>query len=130
MQEISVEEIASKLYELDVKVYNATGSKMGKVFPAGKELSVKKMVKLLNSDKRHFIKRETTLISNMIRTIKDSKVQSECREELNKLCEILEEFNPPKVLPDSFMGNIAKLKNLFANGERRIIHHYPETYEI
>ena len=119
--EISVEEIASKLYELDVKVYNATGSKMGKVFPAGKELTVKKMVKLLNSDKRHFIKQETTLISNMIKTIKDSNVEEECREELNVLCKLLEEFNPPRVLPDSFMGNIANMKNLFANGEHRII---------
>lgn len=121
MQELSIEEIASKLYELDVKVYNATGSKMGKVFPAGKELSVKKMVKLLNSDKRHFIKRETTLISNMIRTIKDPKMEAECREELNKLCELLEDINPPKVLPDSFVGNIAELKNLFGSGNHRII---------
>ena len=113
MQEISIEEIASKLYELDVKVYNATGSKMGKVFPAGKELSVKKMVRLLNSDKRHFIKRETTLISNMIRTIKDPKMEAECREELNKLCELLEDINHTKDLTDRYVGHIDAFKQSY-----------------
>ena len=62
-------EIASKLYDLDVKVYESTVSTMGKVFPAGRELSVKHMTQQIEQDKKHFLKDETTLISNMINTI-------------------------------------------------------------
>ena len=56
MEKYDVKELVEKIYELDVKVYEATGSTMGKVFPAGKDLSVKKMLKHLDEDKRHFIR--------------------------------------------------------------------------
>ena len=59
MEKYNVKELVEKIYELDVKVYEATGSTMGKVFPAGKDLSVKKMLKHLDEDKRHFIRDET-----------------------------------------------------------------------
>ena len=52
MEKYDVKELVEKIYELDVKVYEATGSTMGKVFPAGKDLSVKKMLKHLDEDKR------------------------------------------------------------------------------
>ena len=55
MEKYDVRELVEKIYELDVKVYEATGSTMGKVFPAGKDLSVKKMLKHLDEDKRHFL---------------------------------------------------------------------------
>ena len=85
MEKYDVKQLVEKIYELDVKVYEATGSTMGKVFPAGKDLSVKKMLKHLDEDKRHFIRDETILIGNMISTIKDSSVASECRKELEEL---------------------------------------------
>ena len=56
MEKYDVKQLVEKIYELDVKVYEATGSTMGKVFPAGKDLSVKKMLKHLDEDKRHFIR--------------------------------------------------------------------------
>ena len=40
MEKYDVRELVEKIYELDVKVYEATGSTMGKVFPAGKYLSI------------------------------------------------------------------------------------------
>ena len=54
MEKYDVKELVEKIYELDVKVYEATGSTMGKVFPAGKDLSVKKMLKHLDEDKRKY----------------------------------------------------------------------------
>ena len=47
MGHYNVTEIATRFYELDVKVYEATESSMGRVFPAGKEVSVKKLAKMI-----------------------------------------------------------------------------------
>ena len=77
---------------------------------AGKDLSLKKMLKHLDEDKRHFIRDETILIGNMISTIKDSSVASECRKELEELNEMLEQYNPTKQLPDSFISDISEMK--------------------
>ena len=44
MEKYDVKELVEKIYELDVKVYEATGSTMGKVFPAGKDLDRKSVV--------------------------------------------------------------------------------------
>ena len=121
MGHYNVTEIATRFYELDVKVYEATESSMGRVFPAGKEVSVKKLAKMIDTDKRHFIRDETMLISNMIRTIKDPSKAKECRDELNELKKILEEFNPVKVLPDSYTSSIAERRKKFQEGNHKII---------
>ena len=121
MEKYDVKQLVEKIYELDVKVYEATGSTMGKVFPAGKDLSVKKMLKHLDEDKRHFIRDETILIGNMISTIKDSSVASECRKELEELNEMLEQYNPTKQLPDSFISDISEMKSIFKGGKNKIL---------
>lgn len=115
------EEIATRLYELDVKVYESTVSTMGKVFPAGKEISVKHMVKRIENDKKHFFKDETTLISNMINTIQDTAKVTEYRKELNEIKEMIDKFSPSKVRSDTFSSNILNIKNRFANESRIII---------
>ena len=109
MEKYDVKELVEKIYELDVKVYEATGSTMGKVFPAGKDLSVKKMLKHLDEDKRHFIRDETILIGNMISTIKNPSVAEECKKELEELNKMLAQYNPTRQLPDSFVSNISEM---------------------
>lgn len=117
----TVEEIATKLYELDVKVYESTVSTMGKVFPAGKEISVKHMLKSIERDKKHFFKDETTLISNMINTIHDQNKAAEYRKELNAILKMINEFSPSKASPDSFSSNILNMKNRFSDEHHMII---------
>lgn len=114
-------EIASKLYDLDVKVYESTVSTMGKVFPAGRELSVKHMMQKIETDKKHFFKDETTLISNMINTIEDVNKVSEYRNELEQIKKMIDEYNPITVLPDSFLSNISNVRNRFSKDNHMII---------
>ncbi len=114
-------EIASKLYDLDVKVYESTVSTMGKVFPAGRELSVKHMAQQIEQDKKHFLKDETTLISNMINTIEDNAKVKEYRAELDEIRKMIDEYIPVTVLPDSFLSNISNVKNRFAENNNMII---------
>lgn len=114
-------EIANRLYELDIKVYESTVSTMGKVFPAGKEISVKHMVKHIEKDDKHFFKDETTLISNMINTIHDSKKAEEYRKELNVIKKMIADFSPSNIIPDSFSGNILNMKNRFSKDDHIII---------
>ena len=93
MEKYDVRELVEKIYELDVKVYEATGSTMGKVFPAGKDLSVKKMLKHLE----------------------------ECKKELEELNKMLAQYNPTRQLPDSFVSNISEMKDRFKDGNHRIL---------
>ena len=79
------------------------------------------MLKHLDEDKRHFIRDETILIGNMISTIKDSSVASECRKELEELNEMLEQYNPTKQLPDSFISDISEMKSIFKGGKNKIL---------
>lgn len=118
---VKPEEIAGRLYELDIKVYEATDSTMGKVFPAGKEISVKHMANRIESDKRHFLREETTLISNMINTVEDEKKALEFRKELNVIKHMVEEYSPYDIKPDSFSSNISNMKNRFSDKDHMII---------
>ncbi len=121
MENFTVKEIAERIYDLDVKVYEATESKMGKVFPAGRDLSVKKMIGQIELDKRHFVRHEAMLISNMIATIKDDEKAAECRRELDELKEIIDEFSPMKVLPDSYESSITKRREKFSGSSKKIL---------
>ena len=121
MEKYDVKELVEKIYELDVKVYEATGSTMGKVFPAGKDLSVKKMLNHIDEDTRHFIRDETILIGNMISTIKNPSVAEECKKELEELNKMLAQYNPTRRLPDSFVSNISEMKDRFKDGNHRIL---------
>ena len=121
MGKLSVEQLAEKLYELDMKVYAATGSKMGHVFPAGKEVSVNKLVKQIQADKKHFIRGETTLISNMIKTIKDSSIAAECMEELEKISRGIEDYSPLTKLPEGHKSGISVMRNPFEGGKHKIV---------
>ena len=114
-------EIAVKLYELDVRVYESTDSTMGKVFPSGKELAVQHMVKQIHSDKKHFFKKETTLISNMINTIQDKEKAKKFKNELDEIRLMIEEYSPAQVITDSFESNISNLKNRFSKEDKKII---------
>lgn len=114
-------EIASKLYDLDVKVYESTVSTMGKVFPAGKDLSVTHMVKAIEQDKKHFFKDETTLISNMINTIEDKVKADNFRNELSELMKMIENYSPADELPDSFLDNVSNIKSRFSGSKHMII---------
>ena len=66
MEKYDVKQLVEKIYELDVKVYEATGSTMGKVFPAGKDLSVKKMLKHLQVSAEKNLKNSMKCLSSII----------------------------------------------------------------
>ncbi len=117
-----VKKAVERLYDLDVKVYDETGSSMGKVFPAGRERTVNKILNKLETDGKHFIRNETTLIGNMIATIRDDKKAAEFKKELSEITKILERYNPVTVLPDTYVSNITSgSKGMFGDGNHKII---------
>ena len=58
--------IASRLYNLDKKVYETTGSTLGRVFPSSPSFALEKIIDSLKINREYFLKNEMTLIANMI----------------------------------------------------------------
>lgn len=78
-------DLATRIYELDSKIYKATGSTLGKVFPAVKTVSVNQIIQQLRSDKNRFLKTEMILLSNMLNTLPDSEEYETLLEEYQEL---------------------------------------------
>ena len=65
--------IANRLYNLDKKVYETTGSTLGRVFPSSPSFALEKIIDALKINREYFLKNEMTLIANMIGTIRDEE---------------------------------------------------------
>lgn len=61
----------NEVYDLDEKVYEETGSGLGRVFNSGRDRSIRAMVRSILHGQQHIVRTEVALIGNMARTIKD-----------------------------------------------------------
>lgn len=69
-------ELAGRIYDLDVEVYEKLGSSLGRVFNQERERCIKEIMKLMDSkSKSHILRSQLALISNMARTIEDDQTR-------------------------------------------------------
>ena len=77
--------IANRLYNLDKKVYETTGSTLGRVFPSSPSFALEKIIDALKINREYFLKNEMTLIANMIGTIRDEEKAAPLKQEYDEL---------------------------------------------
>ena len=81
--------LANQIYELDEKVYKASGSNLGKTFTGEKVRTIENLTMLITSNPQgHLLRSEMALIGNMARSIRDKQV----RHDLLIDCQSAEEF--------------------------------------
>lgn len=90
-------ELAGRIYDLDVEVYERLGSSLGRVFNQERERCIKELMRLMDSkSKSHILRSQLALISNMARTIEDDQTRDLI---MKKYSAILQEVTD---LPKSF----------------------------
>ena len=112
--------IASRLYNLDKKVYETTGSTLGRVFPSSPSFALEKIIDSLKINREYF-KNEMTLIANMIGTIKDEEKSAPLKQEYDELEKDILAYNPAIILPHSIDNNDAVASRRFSSDNNLII---------
>lgn len=87
------QDLATRIYELDAKIYKATGSTLGKVFPAVKTVSVHQIIQQLRSDKNRFLRTEMILLSNMLNSLPDSEEYEQLLVEYQELEDLIHAYD-------------------------------------
>ena len=78
--------LADQIYELDEKVYKASGSNLGKTFTGEKARVIADLMMLIASNPQgHLLRRELALIGNMARSIRDKEVRRGLMREYNEI---------------------------------------------
>ena len=113
--------IASRLYNLDKKVYETTGSTLGRVFPSSPSFALEKIIDSLKINREYFLKNEMTLIANMIGTIKDEEKSAPLKQEYDELEKDILAYNPAIILPHSIDNNDAVASRRFSSDNNLII---------
>ena len=120
-------EIAERIYDLDVKVYESVGSALGRTFTDDRQTCVENLTRLKTlRPQGHLLRSELALISNMARTIKDEEVKAEVMTEYDAILKAVAE------LPDGFGKvdilnkkraklNTARTKKKFKKGDHLVI---------
>ncbi|MFR9181458.1 MAG: cytidylate kinase-like family protein [Dorea sp.] len=120
-------EIAERIYDLDVKVYESVGSALGRTFTDDRQTCVENLTGLMTlRPQGHLLRSELALISNMARTIKDEEVKAEVMTEYDAILKAVAE------LPDGFGKvdilnkkraklNTARTKKKFKKGDHLVI---------
>lgn len=91
------EKLANRIYDLDARVYKASGSVLGRTLSGSQEHNIEDLVILIMSNPQgHLLRSQMALIGNMARSIRDKKVRHDLMIEYN---EILEQI---AALPRSF----------------------------
>ena len=120
-------EIAERIYDLDVKVYESVGSALGRTFTDDRQTCVENLPRLMTlRPQGHLLRSELALISNMARTIKDEEVKAEVMTEYDAILKAVAE------LPDGFGKvdilnkkraklNTARTKKKFKKGDHLVI---------
>ena len=120
-------EIAERIYDLDVKVYESVGSALGRTFTDDRQTCVENLTRLMTlRPQGHLLRSELALISNMARTIKDEEVKAEVMTEYDAILKAVAE------LPDGFGKvdilnkkraklNTARTKKKFKKGDHLVI---------
>ena len=107
--------IANRLYNLDKKVYETTGSTLGRVFPSSPSFALEKIIDALKINREYFLKNEMTLIANMIGTIRDEEKAASLKQEYDELEKDILAYNPTIILPHSIDNNDAVASRRFAS---------------
>ena len=84
-KKISVARFAGDVYDLDLRVYEALGSSLGRVFTADRKRNVKAVENAITGGREHIVRSEVALIGNMARTIPDPKVRREIMGQYSQL---------------------------------------------
>lgn len=113
--------IANRLYNLDQKVYETTGSTLGRVFPSSPSFALEKIIDALKINREHFLKNEMTLIANMIGTIRDAEKAAPLKQEYDELEKDIRAYNPAIILPHSIDNNDAVASRRFSSDNHLII---------
>ncbi|SFR83473.1 AAA family ATPase [[Clostridium] aminophilum] len=83
-------ELAEHIYDLDLKVYETTGSSLGRVFNDDRERCVRRMIRAMeDTPEEHLVRSEVVLIGNMARTIRDKSVRKEIMTAYNEIMQKL-----------------------------------------
>ena len=92
-------ELAEKIYDLDVEVYEILGSGLGRVFNSRRDSTVRDLAKLMGTPTQlHILRSEIALIGNMARTISDRTERERVLEEYERIVKEIE------TLPEFFGG--------------------------
>ena len=113
--------IANRLYNLDKKVYETTGSTLGRVFPSSPSFALEKIIDALKINREYFLKNEMTLIANMIGTIRDEEKAAPLKQEYDELEKDILAYNPTIILPHSIDNNDAVASRRFSSDNHLII---------
>ncbi len=119
--QLSDKELASRIYDLDTKVYEATGSTLGKTLPAEKKISVNQLIRLMKTDKNRILKQEMILISNMLKTLEDEDCYDALVAEYLEIEEALKQFDPQSYYLTSALEIIDRTARPFPADKKLII---------
>ena len=119
-------ELAQRIYALDEKVYNTSGSELGRLYTGKEEDDINRLILLLTEKPHsHEMRSDLALISNMARTISDGEKKKELMREYSA---ILKEINSldakknPDILDPHFLElNESALKAKENENEHLII---------
>lgn len=120
-------ELADRIYELDVEVYQCVGSSLGKAFTADKETCVETLANMMtDSTQRHLLRSELALISNMARTIRNkadkSRVMTKYDAILKEVASLPETFGHVEIIDQNRAKlNTANLRQKFSKDDHLII---------
>lgn len=83
-------QFANDVYDLDVRVYEAVGSKLGRVFTEDRRMNVQAVAHALSEGREHIVRSEVALIGNMARTLPDDDLRSEIMTSYGQLVQRME----------------------------------------
>lgn len=89
--------LAEQIYDLDKKVYEATGSKLGRLFSDDRTTSVEEIMETMTEgNKSHALRSMVALIGNMARTIKqrDHQAWKEIMKEYDSILKEISTMSP------------------------------------
>lgn len=112
--------LANRIYDLDQKALDATGSSLGRVFSGEREKNIKDIVLNITADKQSYTFRaELAAIANMIRTIPEKKTKSALLREYNDILMDIKKkgsgFNSVEIINEQVAGLNA---TNFSSGKR------------
>ena len=82
--------LANRIYDLDTKAYESTGSSLGRHFIGSKEKNIEELVRLLTAKKQSYqLRAELASVANVIRTIKDKPTRKALLSEYNSILQEL-----------------------------------------
>jgi len=122
-------ELATRIYDLDTKVYAATGSNLARVYHGDREKCIKNIAELLESrPSAAKLRSELALISNMARTVKDSNktfyrdIMKTYDDIVHEAIELQYSYDGEDIINSEIARlNLSKLDNRFGLDDKLII---------